>query len=263
MNKLVRVIASASILFLSASLSASAQSPKSDVKADALHKQDHLVSPGQSGSASDGSSVVVLGFKWAKSRQVIEPLNPSTSAVVAPAAAMIPANKILERDARAQTSPGMRDPNLDTIDGRAAALEKNVQDSRTPQPKPVDGYAYKVKVQNASKRVMEIIFWEYQFKESANPEMVARRQFLCAVNIKPDKDKELQAFSVSGPSNVISTGSLANKSANPFEEKVVINRVEYSDGTIWQRKDWNFGEIKATFERAVGTPWRTEMCRGL
>jgi hypothetical protein len=90
------------------------------------------------------------------------------------------------------------------------------------------------------------------------------RQFLCAVNIKPDKDKELQAFSVSGPSEVISAGSLSNKSGgNPFAEKVIINRVEYADGTIWQRKDWNFGEIKTTFERAVGTPWSTEMCRGL
>lgn len=214
--------------------------------------------------AADGSAVVVLGFKWAKSRQVLEPLNPSTSAVVPPAAAMIPANKILERNAREQTSPGMRDPNLDTIDGRAAALEKNVQDSRTPQPQPVDGYAYKAKIQNTSKKVIEIIFWEYQFKESANPESLVRRQFLCAVNIKPDKDKELLAFSVSGPSTVISTGSLSNKTGeNLFQEKVVINRVEYADGTIWQRKDWNFGEIKSTFERAVGTPWSTEMCRGL
>ena len=59
--------------------------------------------------AADGSAVVVLGFKWAKSRQVLAPLNPSTSAVVPAAAAMIPANKILERNAREQTSPGMRD----------------------------------------------------------------------------------------------------------------------------------------------------------
>lgn len=195
---------------------------------------------------------------------MMEPLNPSTSAATVPAAAMTPQNKIFQRNAREQTSPGMRDPNLDTIDGRAAILEKNVQDSRTPQPKAVDGYAYRVKVQNTSKKVIEIIFWEYQFKETANPETMTRRQFLCAVNIRPDKDKELQSFSVSGPSDVISAGSLANKSGgNLFAEKVIINRVEYADGTIWQRKDWNFGEIKATFERAVGTPWGAEMCRGL
>src|SRR4051812_6322540 len=160
---------------------------------------------------ADASQVTVLGFKWAKSRQVVEPLNPSTSAVVAPAAAMIPQNKIIARNAREQTSPGMRDPNLDTVDGRAAALEKSVQDSRTPQPKPVDGYEYRAKIRNAGKRVIEIIFWEYQFTEAANPANAVRRQFLCAVNVKPDKEKELQAFSVAAPSNVISTGSLSKK----------------------------------------------------
>lgn len=226
-----------------------------------------LVAPAYSQTATtpaDGSAVVVTGFKWAKGRQVVEPLNPSTSASVPPAQAMIPQNKNFQRNAREQTSAGLRDPNLDTLDGRQAALEKNVQDSRTPQPRPVDGYAYRAKIQNASQRVIEIVFWEYQFKESANPESVARRQFLCAVNIKPGKEKELQAFSTLGPSGVISTGSLANKSGGKlFEEKAVINRVEYADGTIWQRKDWNFGEIKTTFERAVGTPWGAEMCRGL
>jgi len=127
----------------------------------------------------------------------------------------------------------------------------------------VDGYAYRVKVQNTSAKVVEVMFWEYQFKEKANPTNVARRQFLCGVNIKPDKEKELQAFSVNGPSDVISVSSLGNKAEELFEEQVVINRVEYADGTIWQRKDWNYAEVKLGIARAIGTPWGTEMCRGL
>jgi hypothetical protein len=138
-----------------------------------------------------------------------------------------------------------------------------VQESRAPKPKPVDGFAYRAKVQNTSTKAVEIVFWEYQFKETANPTSVVRRQFLCGVNIKPDKEKELQAFSLSGPSDVISVSSLANKSGNVFEEKVVINRIEYADGSIWQRKDWNFAEVKLTFARAVATPWGSEMCRNL
>ena len=214
----------------------------------------------QDGAGADGSSVVVLSFKWSKSRQIMEKLDsPSTG----PAAAMIPANRNFERNARANSPAGVRDPNIDTLDGRSAALEKNVQESRMPQAKPVDGFAYRVKVQNASKKIVEVVFWEYQFKESSNPKTVARRQFLCGVNIKPTKEKELQSFSLSGPSDVISVGSLANKSGNLFEEKVVINRVEYSDGSIWQRKDWNFEEVKSGIARAIGTPWGTEMCRAL
>jgi hypothetical protein len=220
-----------------------------------------FVSPGQNTAVSDdGSPVVVLGFKWARSRQVIEKLS---SPVVTPAPAMIPADKNFERNRRANDPAGVRDPNADTLDGRSAALEKSVQESRAPKPKPVDGFAYRVKVQNASKKVIEVVFWEYQFKELANPTTVARRQFLCGVNVKPDKEKELQAFSSLGPSDVISVGSLASKSENLFEEKVVINRVEYADGSIWQRKDWNFAEVRSNVARAVGTPWGAEMCRGI
>jgi hypothetical protein len=213
------------------------------------------------GFSTEGTPVVVLGFKWDKRRQIIE--NPDSAADVAPVRAVIQDNKILERNARAQIPAGARDPNEETIDGRSAALEKSVQESRSPKAKPVDGFEYRAKVQNASKKVMEIVFWEYQFTETANPATVVRRQFICAVNIKPDKEKELLAFSVSGPSDVISVGSLSSKSGKLFQEKVLINRVEYADGSIWQRKDWNFGEVKTTLAIATSTPWKSEMCRGL
>lgn len=208
----------------------------------------------------EGSPMVVLSSKWFRNRQTIEKLDEPSAA---PAAAMTTANKNFERNRRNNDPAGVRDPNADTVDGRSAAIDKMVQESRAPKPKPVDGFAYRAKVQNTSTKVVEIVFWEYQFKEAANPTSVARRQFLCGVNIKPDKEKELQAFSLSGPSDIISVSSLANKSGNVFEEKVVINRIEYADGTIWQRKDWNFAEVKLTFARAVGTPWGSEMCRNL
>ncbi|MGH9933445.1 MAG: hypothetical protein ACREA9_30035 [Pyrinomonadaceae bacterium] len=206
--------------------------------------------------SSDGAPVVVLSSKWFKDRQPVEPVSPS-----GPAAAMIPQNRNFERNRRANTSPGERDPNLDTIDGRSAAIEKAVQESRAP--KPVDGFAYRTKVHNASAIPIEIIFWEYQFKESAAAAPLLRRQFLCGAAIKPGKDKELQAFSLSGPQDVVSVNILAKKPGSPGTEQVVINRVEFADGSIWQRKDWKFGEVRLSYARAVATPWGTEMCRGL
>lgn len=220
-----------------------------------------FVSPNQnSGAPQQDSVVTVLSFKWSKSRQVVEQLEPAT---VTPAAAMIPANRNFERIRRANSPEGVRDPNLDTVDGRSAAIDKSVQESRSPSSKPVDGFEYRVKIKNASSKVIEIVFWEYQFKETANPASVARRQFLCGINIKSDKEKELKAFGTSGPSDVISVGSLGKKVDDLFEESIVINRVEYADGSIWQRKGWNFAEVRLGIQRAVGTPWGSEMCRSL
>jgi hypothetical protein len=204
----------------------------------------------------EGTPVVVVSSRWFKDRQTVT-YNPD---VTAPAAAMISANKNFEKNRRANTSPGERDPNLDTIDGRSAALERAVQESRAP--KPVDGFSYRAKIHNASGKVIEVIFWEYQFKETTNSTAVSRRQFLCGVSIKPEKDKELQAFSLSAPRDVVSVDALANKS-DTGEDKVLINRVEYADGSIWQRKDWKFGEVRLGYSRAVATPWGAEMCRGL
>src|SRR5882672_8563056 len=120
----------------------------------------------------EGAPVVVVSYKWFRDRQSITPVPDS----IAPAAAMIPQNKNFEKNRRANTSPGERDPNLDTIDGRSAAMEKAVQESRAP--KPVDGFAYRAKIHNASSKLIEIVFWEYQFRESASSTMISRRQFL-------------------------------------------------------------------------------------
>ncbi len=208
----------------------------------------------------DGSKLVVVGSKYAKSRHKIEFTNVGTTA---PAPAMTAANKNFERNRRVNDPAGVRDPKADTIDARSAALEKSVQESRTTTRGPSDVYEYRAKVRNDFKQPVEVVFWEYQFAEAANPDGPSRRQLLCGVSIKPGKEREVVSFSVSGPSSVVSAGSLASESGPSYGEKVVVNRVEYADGTIWQRKDWNFAEVRDSIRRAVSTPWGAEMCRAL
>ena len=202
--------------------------------------------------------VKVLSHKWTRDQQ---PVEQATGMVNAPMAAVIPQNKNFERNRRANVSPGERDPNLDTIDGRSAALERSVQASRAP--KPIDGFAYRAKFQNLSPKPMEVVFWEYEFTDPATPPVVSRRQFICAVMVKPGKEKELKGFTVSGPSDVVTVDSLAKKPNNPFQERVIINRVEYSDGTIWQRKGWHLADVKFSYQRAVDSPWAPDMCKAL
>jgi hypothetical protein len=56
---------------------------------------------------------------------------------------------------------------------------------------------------------------------------------------------------------------LARRTCRRAQEKVLINRVEYADGTIWQRRDWSFAAIRENYKRAIETPWGNEMCRSL
>jgi hypothetical protein len=209
--------------------------------------------------AQDTSSLVVVSFKWSKTKQTEDKLEVSNTA---PAPAMIPQNKNFARNVRANEPPGNRDPNQDTIDGRSAAMEKSVQESRTRPPKTIDAYSYKIKIQNPTSLAVDILFWEYQFIDRANPQNVTRRQFLCVGNIKPGKEKEIQALTLNGPTDVVDVKTLAN-GENAFDENVLINRIEFGDGSIWQRKDWKFGEIRESYIRATSTPWAKEMCRSL
>lgn len=202
--------------------------------------------------------MTVSSFKWQRARKNVE--TPPVEGN-APARAMIPQNRNFARNARANDPAGTRDPNQDTLDGRSAALEKSVAESRAPKSEPKDGFSYRIKVQNAHTKEAEAVFWEYQFHDPANPELVARRQFLCGVNISPGKSKDLEGFSLLGPSNVVDVTTL--NSGTALKEVVLINRVEYTDGTVWQRRSWNLNEVKTSYERALREPWSPGMCKGL
>lgn len=218
-----------------------------------------LLTPYQLPGSNEASPLLVVNFKWTRAHRNVETEEVQTNA---PARAMIPQNRNFARNARINEPRGARDPNQDTLDGRSEAMEKNVAESRSTKPKSTEGFAYKIKVQNPGPKAIEIVFWEYQFNDPADPALVARRQFLCGVSIGPDKNKELEGFSLSGP-GVVNVSTLANNAESPFKEKAVINRVEYADGSIWQRKDWSLAEVKASYDRVLREQWVPGTCKGL
>jgi hypothetical protein len=214
-----------------------------------------LASAQNSQILSGESTVVVLGSKWLSVHRTFKKEVPN----MAPPPELTAGNKNAGRIARVN-NPQIPDPNETTIDGRSAAIEKIVQEARTADPKPLDGFTYLAKIRNGGNQAIEIVFWEYQFIDTASKN-VTRHQFLCGVKIKPDKEKEVEAFSMMRPSSVVDAGTLVNNKA--LQEKVLINRVEYADGTIWQRRDWSFAAIRENYKRAIETPWGNEMCRSL
>ena len=208
---------------------------------------------------SDGPAPVsVLSFKWSRDRRSIEYADTTPTT---PAPAMIPANRNFERQRRINDPAGVRDPNADTLDGRSAELDRITQESRESKPR-IDGFTYQVKIQNNSARIIKAVFWEYQFKENANPGNLSRRQFICRVSVKPERTKDLEIFTLTPPTGVISVGTLVKKPSSEFDESVIINRVEFEDGSVWQRKGWNFEDVKLTAKPASDAR-KLSACRGL
>jgi hypothetical protein len=56
---------------------------------------------------------------------------------------------------------------------------------------------------------------------------------------------------------VINVKNLSQGSHKQFDESVVIDRIEFEDGSAWQRPDWNFTEAKS----AVSKRERSGICR--
>src|SRR5215213_2362984 len=110
-----------------------------------------LLIPFQSQTATTeaGLPMEVTSYKWSRARRT--PLVPEPEGNT-PVRAVIPQNKIFARNARVNDPAGARDPNSDTLDGRSAALDKAIAESRAPQAQPVDGFAYRIKVKNVTKK---------------------------------------------------------------------------------------------------------------
>ena len=183
--------------------------------------------------------VVVVSASWARERQSSD---RAVQSAIGPAPAITKESKNFERQKRVNDPVGMRDPNADTLDSRGSELDRIVQQSR--QAEPVDGYLYQVKIQNLSPKVIQNVFWEYRFIEVANTTNVTQRRFMCGGEIKPERQKDLQIFSLVGPSEVVNVKSLAKDAGKGFRAAVIINRVEYSDGTFWERNGWSLNALK-------------------
>lgn len=202
----------------------------------------------------------VLKSSWKAATQKAERTElPATG----PARLLTADDSNIARTNRAAMTDHPENPSEMDPDGRRAAIEKNEQDANTPRPQDVNGFQYSAWVRNDSQKVVKAIFWEYRFTELANPANISHRQFVCSVNLKKGAEMELRAFATLSPSDTISAGSLAKAAEKLFDEKVIVNRIEFADGPALQRGNWKFEDVQKSVERATQSPWGKEVCRPL
>ena len=153
---------------------------------------------------------------------------------------------------RADTNP--LQPNEDLI--RQTRAEKQVirdRDYRLPNqtteiPMPVPGprpipsdpkarevYIYKVTVKNNGAKRIKAVDWEYQFLHPETQEVVGSRRITSRVKLSPHKTEVLKAQLFQQPTHIVWADQLGKKYRDQFKEQVIIHRIDYADGSTWQR----------------------------
>ena len=179
--------------------------------------------------AADSPGVVVLKHHWSKERIGWE-RDPFGGPIGYFEQVRIRArNEKRIEDAKrggntAETERARRDAQTD-----AAIVEKTKQQAPARYR-----FVYKASVMNTGEKTIKEFDWDYVFFDSMTGEEVGRRQFTGVEKIAPGKTKEFVFLISTPPAQTISVQALDKKEREVLTEQVVIVRVLYNDGSVWQ-----------------------------
>jgi hypothetical protein len=110
-------------------------------------------------------------------------------------------------------------------------MEQKAAISAIESPGP--SYQLRLEVKNTGRNVVRSLIW--QFKPSAGPADYEPKHYLCALQVKPKEKKLLEVWTHYAPVKVI---SVDERSDALKDGEVVINKIEYTDGSVWTRPGW-------------------------
>lgn len=104
-----------------------------------------------------------------------------------------------------------------------------------PSSSQREKYHYRVTIENKGRKTIQAIHWDYVFSDPETGAESDRHQFYNREKIGPGKKKELSTFDFSPPTRTVNANEADKKIDSQFKSSIVINRIEYTDGSIWQR----------------------------
>jgi hypothetical protein len=115
----------------------------------------------------------------------------------------------------------------------AKADEANLARQRQQNPSQYY-FIYKSKFKNNRTSTITQIDWDHIFLERGTENELGRQEFTSDEQIAPGKTKELTITITSPPARTVSVTSLNLEERDRFTEKIVVMRVKYADGHVWQ-----------------------------
>ncbi len=153
-------------------------------------------------------------------------------------------NPMLEEDPFKHNREQWEDARIqERIDRENAVRVKNGKTAIYNRGRPVEinnrspftTYVYKAKVVNNDTKLIQAIDWDYVFYDAATDKEVGRHTLKNRVKLQPGKSTELSSRTASPPTVVVDVHKTGKKIKEQYAERVEIQRIEYADGSVWQR----------------------------
>lgn len=141
-------------------------------------------------------------------------------------------------------NPNPRTPNEDLMRQARAGAGKSVttngNDSPANETQPLilhrhTTYVYKIKAKNDGLKTIKALYWEYQFLDPDTQEVLGTHRMVSSKKLSPGKTGVFRAETVQPPSAFVSDNQFDKKFRLKFTEQLVIQRVDYTDGSVWRR----------------------------
>ncbi len=95
-------------------------------------------------------------------------------------------------------------------------------------------FTYKATVRNLSTKTITSLDWDYVFFDKGTESELGRHEFTNDEKIGPGKSRELQVSLRKPPTQTISVTSLNKNEGDSLIGRIIIVRIQYSDGSSWQ-----------------------------
>ena len=154
----------------------------------------------------------------------------------------------------------MREKTIEEQSQDLRRIESVARKQSAPQPGNI--FLYELKVKNLDEKTIKSFIWEYLSVKESAPQKVSGRRFLCVEKIRAGDSKTLRATSHLPPVNVVYASAPGEQTKKDFVVNLVINRVEYTDGTVWKRADWDDSEY-ALDSQAIAEKLKLNDCAAL
>jgi predicted Holliday junction resolvase-like endonuclease len=129
----------------------------------------------------------------------------------------------------------IRDNEIRSKQGKTSVPPPQViRPMETKPPNPWTSYVYEAKFKNNAEKEIQTIAWDYVFFDPNTKQEVGRRQFVSKTSIKAGKTKTLTMRSPTPPTETVDAAKSDKNHREQYSEQIVIQRIEYKDGTTWK-----------------------------